>query len=104
MKSRVVNLDTNLVPTPDALMQEIDVSTDVEEFEAFDAATTHVLIGVDGGTVRVTFDGSAPTTTHGLLLGNGSNGTWNRRLADAAKFIRQGSTDAHLAAQELTEP
>ena len=69
------------------------------QFSAFDAATTHVFWTLETAQVRVTFDGSAPTTTNGHILNAGDSGVWNATLAAAAKFIRTGSTATIHASQ-----
>lgn len=52
--------------------------------------------------IRVTFDGSAPTSTNGFLLSVNQSGTWDLDTAKKAKFIRV-TTDAVLFAQPFTE-
>ncbi len=63
--------------------------------------TKHVLIQFNGADVRVTFDGTTPTTGLGFLFVNGSTAYWPRALADGAKAIRTGGTDVIAEIQEL---
>lgn len=47
--------------------------------------------------IRVTFDGSAPTTTNGFLLEAGQSGIWSLNMAKGAKFIRVTNTAVFFA-------
>jgi hypothetical protein len=65
------------------------------------AGTTHAIVQFNGADVRVTFDGSAPTTSKGFLFVNGSTAYWTRQMLSAAKGIRTASTDVVAEIQEL---
>lgn len=71
------------------------------QWAAFDEDTSHIFWQCQGAEVRVTFDGTAPTASHGLLLSVGDAGIWSTDLAEAAKFIRAGSSNAVLYCQEM---
>ncbi|HYB97514.1 MAG TPA: hypothetical protein VEC57_00075 [Candidatus Limnocylindrales bacterium] len=55
-----------------------------------------VELDVQDADVMVTFDGSAPTSTNGHRLYAGQMMTWKKERFNAAKFIRQGSTNAAI--------
>lgn len=55
-----------------------------------------VELDVQDADVMVTFDNSAPTTTNGHRLYAGQMMTWKKERFNAAKFIRQGGTDAAI--------
>lgn len=65
------------------------------------ANTKYVQWQCQTDSVRVTFDGSAPTTTNGFVLSANQSGTWDLETAKAAKFIRV-TTDAVFFAQPVT--
>ena len=56
------------------------------QFSAFNAITQLVVLDVQGADVMCTFDGSAPTTTNGHRLYDGSHYTWS--VATAAAVSR----------------
>ena len=64
--------------------------------------TRYVLVSVNTEGVRVTFDGSAPTSTDGHLLAAGSERLLSREMAVALKMIRSGGTDANVTVTELS--
>jgi len=57
-----------------------------------------VDIDVQDADVMVTFDDSAPTSTNGHRLYAGTAYSWSVARFNAAKFIRQGSTNAAIHA------
>lgn len=71
------------------------------QFAAFDEATTHVFWSCETAQVRVTFDGSAPTTTNGHVIEPGAYGVWSKAMAQAAKWIRTGANSATVHASEM---
>jgi len=79
----------------------VDATAGGVQFAAFHADTTHVFWTSETAECRVTFDNSAPTTTNGHAVPAGSNGTWTKALAAAAKFIRTGATSAVISASQL---
>jgi hypothetical protein len=71
------------------------------QFAKFYTQTTDVFWTCEAAQCRVTFDGSAPTTTNGHIIEIGDNGIWSKELAEAAKFIRTGSVSAVIHASQL---
>lgn len=71
------------------------------QFATFYTQTTDVFWTCEAAQCRVTFDGSAPTTTNGHIIEAGDNGLWSKELATAAKFIRTGSVSAVIHASQL---
>jgi hypothetical protein len=97
---------TNLYPkpTPGVTDQTLTVSTSVVQFgTAFNSLTRYIVLDVQGADVRVTYDDSAPTTSNGHILYAGRSYTWSKQAAAAAKFIRDGGTDATIHASEFTD-
>jgi hypothetical protein len=79
----------------------VDATAGGVQFAAFHADTTHVLWSNEAAQIRVTFDGSAPTTTNGHIIESGDSGVWLKSLVAAAKFIRTTGTSAVLTASQL---
>ena len=71
------------------------------QFSAFGDTTTMIVLDVQDADVMCTFDGSAPTSTNGHRLYNGSHYTWSTAAAQQAKFIRQGAASAAIQASEF---
>jgi hypothetical protein len=97
---------TNLYPKPTVGVsdQTLTVSTSVVQFgTAFNSLTRYIVLDVQGADVRVTYDDSAPTTSNGHILFAGRSYTWSKAAAQAAKFIRDGGTDAIIHASEFTD-
>ena len=97
---------TNLYPkpTPGVADQTLTVSTSVVPFgTAFNSLTRYIVLDVQGADVRVTYDDSDPTTSNGHILFAGRSYTWSKQAAAAAKFIRDGGTDATIHASEFTD-
>ena len=67
----------------------------------FNIITDFVMFDIQGADVMCTIDGSAPTASNGHRLYNGTSYTWSKAQAQAAKFIRQASTNAAIHASEL---
>ncbi len=81
--------------------QQLTVSTSAVPLAAFPALTTQLYVNVQDQAVRVTFDGSAPTTTNGHVFASGYQELWSVSLATAAQFIRDNGTDAVVHATPL---
>ena len=97
---------TNLYPKPVAGVndQTLTVSSSAVPFgTAFNKLTRYIVFDVQGADVRVTYDGSDPTTSNGHILFAGRSYTWSKAAAQAAKFIQDGSTDATIHASEFTD-
>lgn len=97
----------SLVPLAGSTDGRATISTSIVEAATIlttNADCTHVLLDVQAQPVMVTFDGSAPTSTNGhqLLAGyNNYDAPWPRQLFAAARFIRQGASDAVIQVSEL---
>jgi hypothetical protein len=79
----------------------IDDTAGGVQFSAFHADTTQVFWTLEGGPVRVTFDGSAPTITNGHLMSQADSGLWSKATATAAKFIRTTATDGVIHGSQM---
>ena len=99
---------TNLYPKPTPGVTDQTLTVDataggVQFGTAFNSLTRYIVLDVQGEDVRVTYDDSAPTTTNGHILFAGRSYTWSKQAAAAAKFIRDGGTDATIHASEFTD-
>ena len=97
---------TNLYPkpTPGVTDQSLAVADSAVQFgTAFNSLTKYVVLDVQTADVRVTYDGSDPTTSNGHILFAGRSYTWSKEAAAAAKFIRNGGTSASIHASEFTD-
>ena len=96
----------NLVPNsvaataPDEALT-VDATGGGVQLAALHADTTHVFWSSEAAPCRVTFDGSAPTSTNGHLVNIGDSGVWSKALATAAKFIRTGAVSAVVTASQM---
>jgi hypothetical protein len=66
------------------------------------AATTFVLIKIEDAAVRLTLNGTTPTTTLGLNYVADVQLVLTRAEADVAQFIRATGTDAKLQVAQYT--
>jgi hypothetical protein len=96
-------------PTPGIADQTLVVSDAVVQFASLNAATTVVIVSVEGvgalgaySYCRVTFDGSNPTSSNGHILEPQQYYLWSKAMAAAAKFIRASIADTTLVLSELT--
>ena len=100
------SLVTNLYPAPTPGVADqtltVDSTAGGVQFSAFNSLTKFVVLDVQVADVRVTYDGSAPTTTNGHILFAGRSYTWSKAAAVAAKFIEDTTTDATIHASEFT--
>lgn len=96
----------NFYPKPNGTKadERLTVSSAVVSFSTtFDITTGYVVFDVQNADVMVTYDGSTPSATNGHRLYAGTNGVWSRQAAQAAKFIRFGSTDGIIHASQFTD-
>jgi len=98
------SLVTNLYPkpTPGATDQTLAVDNSVQTFGAFNSLTKFIVLDVQVADVRVTYDGSTPSSTNGHILFAGRSYTWSKAAAEAAKFFEDTTTDATIHASEFT--
>ena len=98
---------TNLYPKPVAGHTDqtltVDDTAGGKQFSAFSANCKYVVLDVQVADVRVTYDGSPPTSTNGHILFAGRSYTWAVETARAAKFIEDTTTDATIHASEFTD-
>jgi len=80
--------------------QRLTVSSAVVQLSAFGDTTNMVMFDIQDADVMCTIDGSTPSATNGHRLYQGRAYTWSTAMAQAAKFIRQGSTDGVIHASE----
>lgn len=92
---RSVNLDSELMPL-EGEGKQVTVSNSAVSMGGINESATHVFWSLSDAQVRMTLDGSDPTTSKGHLLNIGANGVMSRRQFVAAKFIRTGSVDGVL--------
>lgn len=94
---------SNLVPNSTQGDQRLTVDDTVGgvQLTALHADTTHVYVTLEDAQVRVTFDGSAPTTTNGHILNPYYAAYWPKARATAAKFIRTGATSGVIHCSQM---
>lgn len=96
----------NFYPKPNGTKadERLTVSSAVVQFATtFDITTQYIPFDVQNADVMITYDGSTPSATNGHRLYAGTNGVWSRQTAQAAKFIRFGSTDGVVHASQFTD-
>ena len=69
----------------------------------FDTLTRYIVLDVQDADVYVTYTGETPSASVGHKLYAGRSYTWSKKAAEAAKFLRTGSTDAVIAASQFTD-
>lgn len=91
----------NTVP---ASGQNLTVSSSVVQLAtaAVPAKAQMILLQCQDADVRMTTDGEDPATDDGFVLYNGSYRYLSANQARAAKFIRDGSTDAVIYSEALS--
>jgi hypothetical protein len=100
---------TNLYPKPTVGVndQTLTVSNSAVQFgTAFNKLTRYIVLDVQDADVRVTYDGDTSgdvSATNGHLLFAGRSYTWSKAAAEAARFFRDGGTDAKIHASEFTD-
>jgi hypothetical protein len=103
MNSRIVNTPSQAIVQGGASHTQRTISNSAVLVlnHTLQSGTTHALVQFNDADVRVTFDGTTPTTTKGFLYVNGSTAYWTRQMLSGAKAIRTGSTDVVAEIQEL---
>lgn len=86
----------NRVPNPEQAHRSISTTGSAQTLAqlgyVFDAETDNLLVQVNGGTVRMTLNGTDPTTSLGLLLADGSSILLDGPESRVAKFITASSS------------
>lgn len=89
-------------PNPQGPDIAVAVSGASVALPALHSDTWKILVSVDNGPVRVTFDGSTPTINHGHYFPAGGGAVlWPRELYTKARFIRATAADAVLRITQL---
>lgn len=93
----------NLIPNGTEADQRltVDATGGGVQLSALHANTTHIFWTLETAEIRVTFDGSAPTSSNGHIISVGQNGVWPAALAAAAKFIRTGASSGVIHASQM---
>lgn len=105
--ARVVNTPSQAYPNPNTNHEQVTVSSTALDLKAqlssgaLHAGTSYVLLQVTGADIRVTFDGTDPTTSKGFVFESGNSPYWPADLFSKAKVIRDDSVDAVLEIQEM---
>lgn len=94
---------SNLMPNSTQADQRltVDATAGGVQLSALHADTTHVYVTLEDAQVRVTFDGSAPTSSNGHILNPYYAAYWPAARAAAAKFIRTGSTSGVIHCSQM---
>lgn len=96
---RMVNVEAELAPV--GAMQAITVGAAVKQVDPISKDAQYVLVTIDGGGLRVRFDGTDPDAGTGLLYPDGARFIWRRDTAIKAKFIR-ATADVKFHAQPMS--
>ena len=100
---------TNLYPKPTPGVTDQTLTVDatsggVQFGTAFNSLTRYIVFDVQGADIRATYDGSPPVgAANGHILFAGRSYTWSKQAAEAAQFIREGTTSATIHASEFTD-
>jgi hypothetical protein len=103
--ARIVNTPAQAIPQNGGAHNQTSITTGavVQPFAVsypLLTDTRHVMFQVGTASIRVTFDGSSPTSTKGFEYIAGSSGYLTRQMALAMKAIGVSAT-ATLESQEL---
>jgi hypothetical protein len=90
----------NWVPVTGRAHADVAVTATATALNALHASTRKVLLTVETAAVRITFDGSTPTTEHGHRFAAGSVLQISRRMAQRLKVVRATSTSATITVTE----
>jgi hypothetical protein len=81
----------NRIPNPDQAHRSISTTGSAQTLAqlgyVYDAETDNLLVQVNGGTVRMTLNGTNPTTSLGILLADGASIVLDGEESRVAKFI-----------------
>jgi hypothetical protein len=88
-------------PDIDGSMQTLTVDNTIRQFSSFPDTAGYVYISVATAPVRMTLDGSSPTTTVGHVLATDTNIMLSKEAARRAKFLRTTGTSGVLTATPL---
>jgi hypothetical protein len=91
MNARVVNLEGSLVPVLGQALVEVTLGA-AAALPACADATTHVFWTLDGGDMRVLWDGTNPSGTKGHEIKSGSSGVWRKEMWRRARVYGTAGT------------
>lgn len=101
---KLQNVSSEMVPpnTTTELDATLAVSSVAVSFQTsdFPASCRYVRLQVQGNSVRITYDGSAPTATNGESVQATQGTTVSRAVALRMRFIRE-TADATIWAQPM---
>jgi hypothetical protein len=83
-----------VLPVSGTSMRTLSVSSTATNFivAALNANTSHVYWTLAGADIRLTIDGSTPTTSVGHIFKDGNSGIWSAGWAKNAKVISVSGT------------
>ena len=103
--ARIVNTPNQAIPARTASHTQLTVSSTAVNLSAqytVPSTATHILVQVTDANARVTFDNATdPTATVGFRLIQDGTVYWTPQMWNAAKVIREGTTDVVLEVQAL---
>ena len=100
---RISNLAHNLTPLPDAAHSKVTISSTIitASTSGVVASGDYYRIQVETNPVRVTYSATNPDATTGLRYVAGAEILLSRAEWLAAKWIREGASDATLQVVQL---
>lgn len=83
-----------VLPVSGTSMRTLSVGGTASNFivAALNPNTSHVYWSLEGADIRLTIDGSTPTTTSGHIFKDGNSGIWSSGWAKNAKVIAVSGT------------
>jgi hypothetical protein len=88
--AKVVNGPMQVIPVQNVLRRNLTVTSTAKDFiesPVLNVDTTHVYWTLAGADMRMSIDGSAPTTSNGHIIKDGNSGIWSRKWAESTKVI-----------------
>jgi len=87
--AKVVNGPMQVIPVSNTTHRNLTVSSTSTNFivAALSANTSHVYWTLAGADMRLSIDGSSPTTSNGHIIKDGNSGIWSKTWAQSAKVI-----------------
>jgi hypothetical protein len=100
MNVKTVNIDSQMQALADT-HQRVAVGVAAASLGALPANCSHVFFSVDTQPIRITLDGTTPTSTIGHYLSVGEKFTLKKSQAVALQFIRAGGADGAIQATPM---
>jgi hypothetical protein len=100
--TRLLNVSNQTVPQNTAAHTQRTISSSAVNVlnHTLKTDTRAILVQFNGGSARVTFDGTSPTTSKGFIYADGATALWTPIMLTAAKGIRV-TADVVVEIQEL---